>query len=183
MKTLIRLATLLTAIVGCQVFVLSAQAATADSDFAAVCSDPNVIKCVNFDTDKDFDKGRGGTQGAYGSNFGLFPPYGTSDYTRATRDTTQAAAGGSSLRFTIPSNTASDTSGAWFTNFSDDLSVQMGEGQEVYVQWRQRFSPEFLNTQYTGIDNQALGNGWKMLDVSAGDLPGCTPSTANTTYC
>jgi hypothetical protein len=49
--------------------------------------------------------------------------------------------------------------------FSPDLSVQFGENSEFYVQWRQRFSPEFLNTIYAG-------GGWKQADIVTGDQPG-----------
>jgi len=157
-----------------------AQAAT--SDFQTVCAQTGVVKCVSFDTDADFSIGNGGTQGAWGAKYGLLPRSGTNDYSRATRDTTAAAAGASSLRFTIPSNSGADTSGAWFTNFTDDLSFQVGEGQEVYVQWRQRFSTEYLNTQYAGTSS-ALANGWKLADVSAGDLAGCSLSSASTVNC
>jgi hypothetical protein len=76
--------------------------------------------------------------------------------------------GAGSLRFEIPSNSGSDTSGSFWLNFSDDLSVQFGEGQEFYVQWRQRFSPEFLNTVYLG------GGGWKQIIIGEGDRPGVT---------
>src|SRR4051812_45016796 len=117
------------------------QAGAATTDFATACAQSGVVKCVSFDTDADFSHGSGGTQGAWGTRAGVNPPYGTSDYSRATRDTANAAVGASSLRFTIPSNTGSDSSGSWFTNFSDDLSFQVSEGQEVFIQWRQRFSP------------------------------------------
>ena len=79
--------------------------------------------------------------------------------------TGDSASGGSSLRFTIPGNSPSDTSGAWFTNFSSDLSVTVGENEEFYVQWRQRFSPEFIGTQYAG------GGGFKQIIVGSGDKP------------
>ena len=158
----------------------NARAAT--DDFATRCQQSGVLKCVSWDTDADFNKGTGSSQGGWGSRSGLLPVYGTTDFTRATRDTSVYASGGSSLRFTIPSNSGSDTSGSWFTNFTDDLSYQLGEGQEIYLQWRQRFSPELLNTQYTASDG-SLANGWKLADVSAGDLPSCSPSNASTTVC
>lgn len=139
------------------------------SDFPTRCSQPGVIKCVNFDTDSDFDHGIGGTNGAFGSNSGIIPPSGTDDYTRAVRDTQYKASGDSSLRFTIPSNSGADTSGAYFTNFSKDLSLQIDEGEEFYVQWRQRFSPEFIETQYDGA------GGFKQIIVGTGDKPGTTP--------
>lgn len=156
--------------------------AAQSNDFASRCAAPGVVKCVNFDTDADFGQGAGGSQGAWGSRSGLIPRYGTSDYSRATRDTTQAADGPSSLRFTIASQTGSDVAGSWFTNFTDDLSYQVGEGQEIYVQWRQRFSSELLATQYSAVGG-GVANGWKLVDVSAGDKPTCSSSNANSTVC
>jgi hypothetical protein len=134
-------------------------------DFTTRCAQPGVIKCVGFDSDSDFNIGSGGTGGAYGLNSGIFPPSGTTDYTRATRDTTIKASGNSSLKFTIPANSPSDSSGAYFTNFSADLSTQFGENSDFFIQWRQRFSPEFVATKFAG------GGGWKQLIIGTGDMP------------
>ena len=134
-------------------------------DFSTRCAQPGVVKCVGFDDAVDFNIGGGGTSGAYGQNAGIFPPSGTSDYTRATRDSTVKASGNSSLKFTIPANAGGDTSGSYFTNFSKDLSVQFDGGQEFFVQWRQRFSPEFLAAKFPG------GGGWKQAIVGTGDQP------------
>ncbi|MEO8004033.1 MAG: hypothetical protein ABI771_03955, partial [Betaproteobacteria bacterium] len=65
-----------------------------------------------------------------------------------------------------PSHSAADTSGSYFTNFSTDLSAVFGANSEFYIQWRQRFSPEFLNTIYQG------GGGWKQVIIGLGDRPG-----------
>ena len=124
------------------------------------------MKCVGFDSAVEFNIGSGGTSGAYGQNSGLFPPSGTSDYTRATRDTSVKASGDSSLKFTIPANSGSDSAGSYFTNFSTDLSVQFDGNSEFFVQWRQRFSPEFVNTKFAG------GGGWKQIIIGTGDQPG-----------
>lgn len=125
-----------------------------------------MLKCVGFDDASDFDKGAGGTGGAYGQNSGIMPPNGTSDYSRAVQDTATKASGAGALRFTIPANSPADTSGSYFTNFSEDLSVQFGAGEQFYVQWRQRFSDEMLAAKYAG------GGGWKQLIVGTGDQPG-----------
>jgi hypothetical protein len=121
---------------------------------------------VGFDSASDFESNGGRAGGAYGLNSGVIPPSGTTDFTRATMDTAIKASGNGSLKFTIPSNSGSDTSGAYFTNFSTDLSVQFGENSEFYVQWRQRFSPELISTQFTG------GGGWKQVILGSGDQTG-----------
>jgi hypothetical protein len=81
------------------------------------------------------------------------------------------ASGNSSLKFTIPAQSSANSSGSYFANFSSDLSTQFGENSEFYVQWRQRFSPEFLNSNYQG------GEGWKQIILGTGDVPGCTTSS------
>ena len=71
----------------------------------------------------------------------------------------------STLKFTIPANSGSDSSGSYFTNFSKDLSAQFGENSEFFVQWRQRFSSEMLATKFAG------GGGWKQIIIGTGDTP------------
>ena len=124
-----------------------------------------MIKCIGFDDPADFNIGKGGTSGAYQQNSGIFPPSGTSDYTRAARDTSVKSSGNSSLKFTIPANSGSDSSGSFFTNFSSDLSVQFGENSEFFIQWRQRFSPEMIATKFAG------SAGFKQIIVGSGDSP------------
>ena len=118
-----------------------------------------MVKCVGFDTASDF------TAGTSSSVSGILQAGGTTE-TRALRDTTQSASGGGSLKFIIPAVAAADTSGSYFTNFSNDLSVQFDSGQEFFVQWRQRFSPEFIANQYEG------GGGFKQTIIGTGDTPG-----------
>jgi hypothetical protein len=87
-------------------------------------------------------------------------------------DPAAKASGASSIKFTIGSNSGSDSSGSYFTNFSDDLSVQFDGNADFFVQWRQRFSPEFIDTQYEG------GGGWKLAIIGVGDRVGCSASSA-----
>ena len=98
-----------------------------DADFQARCSAPGVIKCVGFDSTDDFVPGV--TIFAAGDG-----------QMRATRDTSLKASGNSSLRFEIPSFSGPDVAGYFKGLFGQDF----GPGQTFYVQWRQRFSPEFL---------------------------------------
>ncbi len=126
-----------------------------------------MVKCVGFDTASDFAVGKSGVPGVPGTNSGIFAPYGTTDYTRATMDSANKASGTGSLKFTIPANSGSDTSGSYFTNFSHDLSVQFGENSQFFVQWRQRFSSEFLANKYAASG----GGGWKQIIIGTGDTP------------
>lgn len=131
-----------------------AQTAAAALDFKNRCAQPGVIKCVGFDRASDIG-------GRYPQPSGIM--IGASE---PVLDSRVKASGESALKFTIPSQSPANTSGSYFTNFADDLSVQFGENQEFFVQWRQRFSSEFLSTRYRG------GKGWKLMIVGTGDQPG-----------
>jgi len=124
------------------------------TNFHARCNSPGVIRCVGFDSPSEI-------AGGYGGDSGIF-----SGATTPTIDSAIKASGNGSLKFTIPSKSGADTSGTYFANFSKDLSVQFGENSDFYVQWRQRFSPEFLSTVYRN------GGGWKQAIIGSGDQPG-----------
>jgi hypothetical protein len=123
-------------------------------DFATRCADPNVVRCVAFDAAAEI-------AGTYGDAFGVL-----AGNTTPQIDTAVKASGAGSLMLTIPGNTGANSGGSYFTNFSNDNSVQFGENSEFFVQWRQRFTPEFLNTEYTS------GGGWKQVIIGTGDQPG-----------
>jgi hypothetical protein len=126
------------------------------SDFSVRCADPNVVRCWGFDTEADI-----GTPGFY--------PAG--DETLCTNgvckgiDTSVYASGGGALRMEIPSGSGQNSSGGWRGNFRDDNSVQFGEGEEFYMQWRQRLSADHLATLYSG-------GGWKQIIIGEGDRNG-----------
>jgi hypothetical protein len=134
-------------------------------DFATRRAQPGVLRSVGFDAVSDIT-------GAYGDNSGITTGAATPSF-----DNSVKASGAGSLKFTIPPFSGADSSGTYFTNFSSDLLLQFGENQEFYVQWRQRFSPEFLNTVYAG------GGGWKQIIISTGDKPGCTRSSSASGLC
>ena len=135
------------------------------ADFQTRCSQPGVLKCVGFDTAADI-------AGTYGDVHGTLPGDAT-----PVLDSTVKASGNSSIKFTIPSNSGANSSGSYFTNFSDNLATQFGQNSDFYIQWRQRFSPEFLTTVYQG------GGGWKQSIIGTGDKPGCSSSAAASGLC
>lgn len=125
----------------------------AGATFQERCASTSVVRCVGFDSVSDIS-------GTYGDNTGIM----VGDVAPRI-DSSIKSSGTGSLMFTIPSNSGSGASGAYFANFSKDLSVQFGENREFFIQWRQRFSPEFLSTTYRG-------GGWKQAIVGTGDQPG-----------
>src|SRR6266851_5535241 len=129
--------------------------APGDVDFAARCDGPGVVKCVGFDSRRDI-------AGIWGDRSGILP-----GKSPPVIDTAVKASGDGSLKFTVPMNSSANSSASYFTNFSNDLSIQFDSGQEFYVQWRQRFSPEFVDP----------GAEWKQAIIGEGDRPGCTSSS------
>jgi len=136
------------------------------ANFTTRCAQPGVLKCVGFDSPADI-------AGGFGDNSGII----LSGAAAPVLDSSVKASGASSLKMTIPPNSDADTSGSFFTNFSNDLATQFGENAEFFVQWRQRFSPEFVNTFFVG------GGGWKQAIIGAGDKSGCTAATSASGLC
>ena len=124
------------------------------TDFENRCHSPGVIRCIGFDSASEI-------AGSYGSNSGVLA--GT---TTPAIDTTVKASGSGSLKFTVPPFSGANTSGSYFANFSPDLGQQVGENSEMYLQWRQKFSQDFLNTRYENAE------GWKQAIIGTGDKTG-----------
>jgi hypothetical protein len=119
--------------------------------FAQRCSAPGVVRCFGFDAKTDVTPHL--DPAADGAVHGL-----------VVNDVVASGAG--SLRFDVPSQSSANTSGEFWLDFADDFSVQFGSGEEFYVQWRQRFSPEFLSNQYAG------GEGEKQVIIGTASRPG-----------
>lgn len=128
---------------------LQAFAGPAEDDFQRRATAAGVVRAMGFDTAADVNNHVLGD--------GKFPPSG-SGY-----DTAVHASGPGSIRFTVPSLSPANTSGAWRINFTDDLSVLFGQNQEFYVQWRQRFDNAMLSNAFAGAD------GWKTIIIGEGD--------------
>jgi hypothetical protein len=169
--------------------------AQGDADFQARCSSPAVIRCYGFDDLVDLTTGhpRSLTEPNDSTDSRMYDPFSGPGLCAGAQcwalDTQVRASGASSLRFEIPSNSPSDTSGSFRLDFRDDFSVQIGAGEEFYVQYRERFSPEMLRAFQT-TDGQP--SGWKQSIVGLGDRVGqpiaysCTAEemvfTQNTKY-
>jgi hypothetical protein len=130
------------------------------ADFEARCAAEGVLVCVGFDEDSEL-------AGTFGDVRGIL----VGDVTPELDSSTKAS-GASSLKFTIPTNSGPGASGSYFANFSEDLTVQFDGEARFFVQWRQRFSLDFIMTDYEG------GGGWKQAIIGVGDQPGCSPDNA-----
>lgn len=137
------------------------------SDFTTRCAAPGVVRCVGFDASAEI-------AGTWGVN-----PVGSQagSLTAPSIDTAVKSSGAGSLHFVIPTNSGDNSSGSVFVNFSDDYLTQFGEGQEFYVQFRQRFSQDFLNTVFQVTSGEG---GWKQAIVGEGSSPGKNRASCTT---
>jgi hypothetical protein len=113
-----------------------AEATASDADFQKRCQSPGVVKCAGFDTPHEV------AAYLYNDSQGQL---------RALVDTDVKASGKGSLRFEIPTHSGQNSSGGW----TSGLGAGFGQGQTFYVQYRQRFSPEFLKIKFQDAE------GWK----------------------
>lgn len=127
------------------------------ADYATRCAEPSVIQCFGFDIQSEIQ------------------PHIDCGAACPAVDLAVKASGAGSLKMTIPSRSGANTSGYFTVNFTPGATrggrdaaylVQFGEGEDFYVQWRQRFSEDFLNSFY-----RAAG-GWKQAIIGEGDRPG-----------
>lgn len=140
---------------------------SAADDFATRCGHPSVVRCFSFDSQ---------AEAAQYIDQGQQPSAVPCDGDCAKIVTNVKASGNGSLRFELPSNAPADSSGSFHFNFTPNSSnfgqgpypVQFDSGDEFYVQWRQRFSPEFLQE----FDLSSGSGGWKQAIIGEGDRPG-----------
>lgn len=115
-----------------------AHAAAADDDFAARCNAAGVVKCVGFNnTTADIVRGVN------------LVPDGNGTY-RGVLDTSTKTSGAGALRFDLPPppHAGANIAGAWLPQTNDGLGHLFGENSTLYVQFRQRLSPEMMNNSW-----------------------------------
>lgn len=131
-------------------------------DFRARCADPGVVLCDPLDDGPVMVEGKifrgpnntldSALTGRYRDWRWCMPGPGNTEVSPSA-DSSMRASGAGSLKFTVPSNSAANTAGYCQINFTPDNSVQFGEGDEFYVQYRVRFSCTLL---YVDCDPQSL---------------------------
>lgn len=134
--------------------------------FSVRCSDSQIIRCFGFEKEELSANGGPIVWSSFDAPVGTFlngSDIGADLSGRVELATDQKASGESSLKFHMPSQTGSGFAGQFYANFSDDYSIQFGEGDEFYVQWRQRFSKAFVENNYRPDTN------WKQAIVGEGD--------------
>jgi len=134
-------------------------------DFEARCSAAGVIVCQGFDDPSVLTPPTWPASGLY--------PGDTNDTSLVSLDSTIAVSG-SSLKFTIPGLASADPAGYWRQLFNGTLTNGpteahvFGQNSTFYVQFRQRFDPNFLNNEATAQGNAAGTGGttWKQSILS-----------------
>jgi hypothetical protein len=113
------------------------------------CAAPDVLACYGFDSAAETDP--------YLSDSGFSPP---------AFDGTTFAEGAGAIHMLVEAGSPADSSGSATVDFPEGV----GQGETLYVQWRQRFSPEFIDTTYTA-------NGWKQILIHENtSTAGCSDS-------
>jgi hypothetical protein len=119
---------------------------TALQDFQTRCAQPGVVVCQGFDDPAVFTPAKWPASGLYPANDNV--TYG------GTLDPTITASGAGSLKFTIPSLGSSLPAGYWRQLFQPNLTAgpgtatMFGQNSTFYMQFRQRFSPEYLTNKW-----------------------------------
>ena len=103
--------------------------------FERRCRAPEVIRCYGFDAEAD-------VKTRYEA---------PSSGVRADVDVQVKTSGAGALHFrAAASPTDGDLVGLFGINFADDWSVEIGAGERVFVQWRQRFGSSFIDQAWDG---------------------------------
>jgi hypothetical protein len=152
-------------------FLKSVTVPNADADFAARSNPANgVIRALKFNTMADIINNASEIYGASDSN--PSSQYGDNDfYLRASADTAVKSSGTGSLKWTCPSVFSTKPTGDLGYRFTADNSVQFGEGDTFYVQFRMRFSDEAFRA-YKHVGDGTYTSTAKILYVGMGDKPG-----------
>ena len=116
--------------------------------FAERCAGAEVLACWGFDTAAETDP--------YLHDSGFSPP---------EFDNVVFAEGGGSIHMRVEQGSDAYTSGHANLEFPPGVGV----GETLYLQWRQRFSASFIETEYDA-------NGWKQLIIHENDTAGCSDS-------
>lgn len=146
--------------------------------FEQKCAMPGVIKCVAFDDMSTWSVRRinipnppyaippafngwvSRGEAADPASGAVNPPF---------LDTTVRADGAASMRMDFPSLSGQDGGGDWFTEWSNFGTELYGANSDFWIQWKQRFSKEILDTLFLNTGGVATAS--KFAIITAGDTP------------
>jgi len=140
---------------------------TALQNFQTRCAQTGVIVCQGFDDPAVFTPAKWPASGLYPDANGAI---------QGAMDTTITASGAGSLKFTVPSLASANSSGYWRQLFTSNLSggptsAQMfGQNSTFYLQFRQRFSLEYLTNNW--VTSSGSKTFWKQ-EILSNDNSTC----------
>ena len=127
------------------------------TDFEQRCAGAGVLRCEGFDTELPGTRKTTVLRGTYGKR--VHPKL----------DAEHKASGNGSLKFTYFSKSPAGGAGMYFSRFAEDPNERVAEGEEIYIQWRQWFPPEFLVVRWRHKDEPRYVTGWKQVIIGEGD--------------
>ncbi len=128
--------------------------------FTDLCTQPSTIFCQDFTTLPA--ESSSATEGIFLN--GATCAQAASDPQRGCPENDAGA-----LKFTVPSQSRGGAFGNYYVRFADhNAGKSIGPGEEIYIQWKQRFSATFLTTFFKN------GGGWKHGMVGAADEASCS---------
>ncbi len=158
-------------------------------DFETRCADPKVVLCDPLDEGKV--RGAGVTDKTKNLTLpqaltGKYRDWRWCDHVAGVSPLTPAldremkASGSGSVKFAVPSQSKANAAGYCQINFTPDNSVQFGEGETFFVQYRLRFSCDLLFTdcnpssptykqQRREYRSTGAATGFKVSIINAGD--------------
>ena len=140
---------------------------TALQDFQTRCAQTGIIVCQGFDDPAVFAPAKWPASGLYPDAGGTI---------QGAMDTTIAASGAGSLKFTVPSLASANSSGYWRQLFTPNLSdgptnaKMFGANSTFYLQFRQRFSIEYLTNNW--LTSAGAKTFWKQ-EIMSNDNSTC----------
>jgi hypothetical protein len=145
---------------------VSNSTSSALQDFQTRCAQPGVIVCQGFDDPAVFAPAIWPASGVY---VGVSAAY-------AAYDPAVSTSGSGSLRFTTPSLAGPNDSGSWRQLFTSNLAsgpsgaTMFSANSTFYVQYRQRFSPEYLTNVWPANGG---GTTWWKQQIISNDSSTC----------
>jgi hypothetical protein len=142
---------------------------TALQDFQTRCATTGVIVCQSFDSASVFGAATFPGSGLYPGDDGVT--------IGGTQDTSTSRSGTGSLKFTVPSFAGSNPAGYWRQLFTSgglsagpSTATVFAQNSTFYVQYAQRFSPEYLTNQWPSSSG---GTTWWKQQIISSDQSTC----------
>lgn len=141
-----------------------------DADWLRRASAPGVVKAVGFDDIRDWVRYRWDRSHCNPSYQVIVD--GKREGCRANAwDPNVKASGSGSVRFDVLSRTGAGSGGSFAIPFGDYETHQFGANTDMWLSWRQRMSPRYLQP-YRVLNDPGRVTAFKQIMISQGDIDG-----------